>query len=132
MECPDWELNYKNKVQESRRRMVSGTVDAGVTATLAKIHGRALCWAMVKIPDGQDSGYAIEHEHATTGDDDQDFAALLEKLPEDQPRWIVIDFHYLKNEVNNNKILFLMYVPDACNKLATKFAYANYKEGLKA
>ena len=34
--------------------------------------------------------------------------------------------------MNNNKIVFVNYVPDECSKNQLKFAYANHKETVKA
>ena len=38
----------------------------------------------------------------------------------------------MKSGVNNNKIVFVQYVPDDCTKNQLKFAYANHKEVVKA
>ena len=57
---------------------------------------------------------------------------MVEKCPDDQPRWIIYDLQFQKNGVNNSKVCFIQYVPDDCTKMATKFAYANGKEGVKS
>ena len=37
----------------------------------------------------------------------------------------------MKGGINNNKVIFVQYVPDDCTKNQLKFAYANHKEVVK-
>ena len=105
---------------------------AGVTECLADIHNRKCCWVVLRIPEGTDSGAEIQNKGVSAGDDEADFANLKAELTNEHPRWVILDLHYVKNEVNNNKVLFVAYTPDGCTKMSTKFAYANHKEKVKS
>ena len=62
---------------------------------------------------------------------EETFAAFKALLPADQPRWAVYDLNFMKGGINNNKVIFVQYVPDDCTKNQLKFAYANHKEVVK-
>ena len=102
-------------------------------ATQLKNFGSRKCkWAIFKIPDDKDCGCDVQDFSAGTGDCAADFAAFAEKIPTDQPRWLVYDLAFDKGGINHSKICFVQYVPDDCTKMATKFAYAQGKEPVKA
>ena len=65
-------------------------------------------------------------------DNEKDFNDFAAAFPDDQPRWGVYDLNFEKGGVNNNKVVFVNYVPDDCTKNQLKFAYANHKETVKA
>ena len=60
----------------------------------------------------------------TTGNDEEDFKRMAMAVPEDQPRWILLNL--------NDKLIFINYIPDACTKIPVKFAYANNKAKVKS
>ena len=82
---------------------------------------RKVKWAILRVPQGKDSGCDLEKVGYSTGNDDADFRAFAAAVPESEPRWLVYDLHFMKRDINNNKIVFIQYVPDTCTKLATKF-----------
>ena len=104
----------------------------GVLDKMRALVGRSVCWVVLRIAEGGDSECDMVDSGVTTGNDDQDFEAMAAVVPDDQPRWILIDFHYEKGGVNNNKVVFIAYTPDACTKVSDKFAYANNKEKVKS
>ena len=93
---------------------------------------RKVKWAIFKIPDGSDCGCDVQDSSDNlNGDCAAEWAAMKEKAPTDEPRWIIYDLQFEKNGVNNSKVVFMQYVPDDCTKMATKFAYAQGKEDVK-
>merc|ERR1711934_406368 len=131
----------KNKVQDSRRRRMQGTgftFTEEATNAITKI-GHDFKWVICKIPDGTDSGCELVASGAREGGnnptDEQNeasFTAMVAEIPDDQPRWCFYDLNFQKGGVNNFKILFINYVPDACTKNLLKFAYANHKDTVKS
>ena len=93
---------------------------------------RELRWAVLRIPEGQDAGCEVVGTSQGVPEcNEETFAAFKALLPADQPRWAVYDLNFMKGGINNNKVIFVQYVPDDCNKNQLKFAYANHKEVVK-
>ena len=58
---------------------------------------------------------------------------LKAAVPEDQPRFIIYNLQWTKDDGRKlSKLIFIMFVPDACKKLPLKFQYANLKESFKS
>ena len=55
-----------------------------------------------------------------------DFKAFVDGLPDGDARWAVYDLNFMKNGVNNSKIVSLLWVPEGTDS-RMKFAYANSK-----
>ena len=89
-------------------------------------------WIVCQIPEGKDAGCAMVCCGQKSDDNEKDFNDFAAAFPDDQPRWGVYDLNFEKGGVNNNKVVFVNYVPDDCTKNQLKFAYANHKETVKA
>ena len=60
-----------------------------------------------------------------------DFAKMVEQLPADEPRYLVLDWEGVnKDECQVSKIFFVSWVPDTC-KAKTKMLYASSKQALR-
>ena len=108
------------------------SVEEAALTALQGISKRTTKWAVLRIPEGQDSACVLEASGAPTGNEEADFDAFRAAVPQDQCRWLVYDLGFQKNGVNNNKIVFVGYVPDACTKMAEKFPYAQHKDDVKS
>ena len=75
------------------------------------IVGRKVKWAVLRIPEGKDAGCALVATGQQSGTDEAsseaDFKAFVDQMPENEPRWGIYDLNFLKNDVNNNKIVFV-------------------------
>lgn len=75
------------------------------------IVGRKVKWAVLRIPEGKDAGCALVATGQQSGTDEAsseaDFKAFVDNMPENEPRWGIYDLNFLKNDVNNNKIVFV-------------------------
>ena len=76
--------------------------EAALTA-LSGISNRTTKWAILRIPEGQESGCTLEASGASTGNEEADFAAFRAAVPQDQCRYAVYDLCYQ----NNSKVLFI-------------------------
>lgn len=60
-----------------------------------------------------------------------DFQMLLDKLPADEPRYVVLDWEIENSDgCQLSKIFFVSWVPDTC-KAKTKMLYASSKQALR-
>lgn len=109
------------------------SVDQGAIDALTGLSQRKIKWAVLAIPDGKDSECVLESSGVASDpkNEEADFAAFTAAVPQDKCRWLVYDLGFEKNGVNNNKIVFIGYVPDACTKMAQKFPYAQHKDDIK-
>jgi len=65
------------------------------------------------------------------GDKDLTFEDFKNKLPENEPRYCVLDFHYETSDGRpQDKLLFVNWCPDTCG-VKNKMLYASSKEALK-
>lgn len=56
---------------------------------------------------------------------------MVEQLPADEPRYLVLDWEGVnKDECQVSKIFFVSWVPDTC-KAKTKMLYASSKQALR-
>ena len=108
------------------------SVDEAAVTALTGLSKRTVKWVVLRIPEGQDSSCALEASGAPSDNEEADFDAFKAAVPQDQCRWLVYDLGFQKNGVNNSKIIFGGYVPDACTKMAEKFPYAQHKDDIKA
>ena len=126
----------KIKFKEVEEEMVSAgfEFDQAAVDAMVNVTKRVNKWVVMQIPDGKDAGCAMVQCAAAKNppEDDAEFDAFAACFPDDQPRWGIYDLNFMKNGVNNNKVIFVQYVPDDCTKNQLKFAYANHKETVKA
>ena len=74
-------------------------------------------WVVCQIPEGKDAGCCMSAcGEKASSDNEADFAAFAAAFPDDQPRWGIYDLNFEKGGVNNNKVVFVNYVPDDCPK----------------
>ena len=107
-------------------------IDNGAVEALNGLSKRTIKWVILAIPEGKDSECVLESSGTPTDSEEADFEAFRAKVPADKCRWLVYDLGFMKNGVNNNKIVFAGYVPDACTKMAEKFPYAQHKDDIKS
>ena len=82
-------------------------------AAIAAVWSRKAKWVLCQIPDGKDSGCALSCEpYVGTGDKEADFAAFVEAVPEDKPRWGIYALNYVHKDVNKTQIVLMKYIPD--------------------
>eukprot|EP01066_Platyproteum_vivax_P005122 Platyproteum_vivax@DN1652_c0_g1_i1.p1 len=69
----------------------------------------------------------VEH----TGEKSETYDDFVSKLPNDEPRYAVVDFQYETDDGRpQEKLLFLGWSPDTCN-VKLKMLYASSKEAIK-
>jgi cofilin len=107
--------------------MVANTnVSAEVTAAWNEIRGSTASWMVLKL-DGAEVSLEKKGELGSSFDD---FKAAL---PEDDARFAVMNLMWDSSDGRKmTKIIFIVYVPDACKVMATKFSYAQAKDGVSS
>ena len=101
------------------------TIGDDVAKTFADIRSNKspLKWMICVINDGTQC--AVEHYGDTEWDD------FVSKVPVNEPRLIIFDLKFTRDERIIQKLLFIKYTPDECTTTQIKFQYANATNAFK-
>ena len=98
-------------------------VDDACIAKFKDLKKRKFKYVIYKI----DGGSIVVHYE---GDPKATFDSFVEQLPENEPRYAVFDFEYIKDGCTKSKIFFVNWAPDT-SPIRQKMIYASSKDKFK-
>ena len=106
----------------------AGNIADDVVAAVASINKRDMRFAVIKV-DEATAAVTLE----STGERDATIDDCRAKLPADEPRYVIFDYHLVRGDgVAQDKVVFVCYSPDSCKVMAKKFALQEYKAAVRA